>query len=144
MKEMKFTKDVEINIYDLDGECIKTPKLYAQYSEMLVQAEFLRKSLKEREEIIHAKLDWEIRSSHKDGKTIRETEIKSKISLNPEIQKITRRLARADYKVSMLKAAISSIDQKRRHLEYLVRLYCAQYWITQAKTLERNFEEDSN
>jgi len=142
MGNVNFTKDIDINIFDLDGECVKNSRLYAQYSEMLVQAEYLKKTLKEREEILHAKLDWEIRNSDNGKKTIREAEIKSEIILNPEIQKILRRLSRADYKVSMLKAALSSIDQKRKHLEYLVRLYCSQYWVTQTKSIERKEEYD--
>ena len=142
MGNVNFTKDIDINIFDLDGECVKNSRMYAQYSEMLTQAEYLKKTLKEREEILHAKLDWEIRNSDNGKKTIREAEVKSKIILSPEIQKITRRLSRADYKVSMLKAALLSIDQKRKHLDYLVRLYCSQYWVTQTKTIERNIEND--
>lgn len=113
--------DYGINQYKLDDECIRQPKLYHDAALQLAEAERNLSRLKIRRDILEAELDKDIRNNPEKYEVtkITETVIEHTVMLQENYQKILKKIVQAEYRVSVLKAAVFTCENRKKMLEVL-------------------------
>lgn len=128
-----YEKAVAIDPDKLDEEIFSQPGLYMKFSEIYSEAERRREKLKNKLGILEADLDFEIRSKPekfglKSLKSITESLVKNTIQRQEEIQELNEKIIQSNYDLNIVKAAITSLEHKKKMLEKAVDLYNGQYF----------------
>lgn len=132
-EEIDYQKAVAIDPDKLDEEIFSQPGLYMKFSEVYSEAEKRREKLKNKLGILEANLDFEIRSKPerfglKSLKSITESLVKNTIQRQEEVQQLNEKIIQANYDLNIVKAAITSLEHKKKMLEKAVDLYNGQYF----------------
>lgn len=132
-EEVDYQKAVAIDPDKLDEEIFSQPGLYMKFSEIYSEAERKRETLKNKLGILEADLDFKIRSKPeifglKSLKSVTESLVKNTIQRQEEIQTLNERIIQANYDLNIVKAAITSLEHKKKMLEKAVDLYNGQYF----------------
>lgn len=116
--------DLEINSSNLEDEWIEQPSLYMYYSDLQARAIKERDDLKQKLDVHQAQLDSKVRKNWEQyfEKSPTESAIKNYIVLNVETKKLVEKLNELSYNVSIMTAAKTAFEHRKKALENLVTL----------------------
>lgn len=134
--KLNYSRDLEIDQFNLELELLAIAKQIMAYSEAHVQAQFNRDRAKQRRDVAEAELDLVARSepypgdipiSAKTGQPT-ETAVVNWIHKQPKYQEAQLQRQQDEYVVNMLQAAVFAFQAKKTALENLVRLFGMKYY----------------
>lgn len=119
----------QIDELKLDKGWLEQPGLVAEWGEKLAEARRDHDVAKTRLDITKAKLDNTIRSGARDTNTkMTEKQVECKILTMELYQKAAQEVIDAKYEVDKVYAIVNHLDDRKKALENLVRLYIADYY----------------
>lgn len=130
-----FLEDVDFfspDLYCLDTEWVKQPKLFFTYASKLAEARKEVEETKAELDVVKAELDKKIRESPESFDIIKltETALSNTILLQPEYKKVSKKLIDTKYKADIFQAAVTALDHRKSALERLVALQGQNYFAT--------------
>ncbi len=129
--EFDYEKDLSINKYRLDEECLTHSSTYFRYMEASVQAKSRISKLQNKLAMIEAEENLAIRKSYQEsGAKFTEAVIASELTTNSRVIECKRRLQEAQEVYSTMQVAVSAMEARKSELDNLVKLYVAGYFST--------------
>ena len=126
-----FEKDLAIDKYRLDEECLSHSGFYAYYAESQASAKMELTRAKDNFEFITAEANLRIRKEYAEkGEKFTEAVISSQISMDEKVNESKRNLREKEEIYSQLTVAVQAMETRRSELDNLVKLYCAGYFST--------------
>jgi hypothetical protein len=129
--ELNFEKDLSIDKYKLDDECLSHPVLYYRYSEMAANAKNQAGVLADTLKLRMGEANIEIRNRF-TKKEIKFTEavINAEVEKDSAVIEAREELREAELNLARLQAGVSAFEHRKSQLDNIVRLYCAGYFST--------------
>lgn len=126
-----FQKDLSINKYKLDEECLSHSSRYAYYAEACVVAKSSVSRAKDNLELVMAERNMEIREELANGeKKVTEAMVNAFIIKDKKVLEAKNELREAEEVYNRLQVAVNAMDARRSELDNLVKLYVAGYFST--------------
>ena len=126
-----FQKDLSIDKYKLDEECLSHSSRYAYYSEAQAVAKSNVSKAKDKLELVQAERELAIRKEFDDSKTkVTEALIKSALIMDKDVVQAKAELREAEEIFGRLSVAVQAFEHRKAELDNLVKLYCAGYYST--------------
>lgn len=123
----QFEKDLRIDPSALDIEWLEQPQKFFKYSKELSYAKRELDRLKQKYEVLKAKIDNKIRSQYPDKKPT-ETAIYSMVIQNEEIMQGLKEIADQELVVDLLVGGVKALEQRKSALENEVKLQGMNYF----------------
>lgn len=128
-EEFDFEKDLSINKFRLDEECLSHSSIYFKYAEAQADAKSKVAKAKDNLELVKAERSVEIREELSKGdKKVTEALIAANILKDEVVLAATNKLRKAEDVFGKLSVAVQAMDARRSELDNLVKLYCAGYF----------------
>jgi len=142
VKEFNYEKEIEIDPEALDVEWLQQASLFLKYSEAAAQARREVDRLKEKLDVVRAKLDKEIRENPGafGVKKITESVVSNTIAIQEAYREVYKELIDAKYEADLLGKVVLAFDQRKSALENLVRLYGQGYFAGPQEPRDINIE----
>jgi len=122
-------KDLSIDKFQLDKECLTHPSIYYRYLQAAGEADRLVAEKKDLLKVTVARVQIETRNRFADeGKKATEGLISASVDSNAEVVEVSNQLREAQETSIKLNSAIKAFDTKKSSLDNLVKLYCAGYF----------------
>ena len=149
MEDIDFQKELSINKYRLDEECLSHSSKYAYYAEAQALAKSELAKAKDNLEYVVAEANLRIRKDYEaEGKKVTEALVTSAIVLDVEVIEAKEKLREAEEVYNRLSVAVQAMDTRRSELDNLVKLYCAGYYSTvvpdKAENTRKNINEQTS
>ncbi len=126
-----FQKDLSINKYKLDEECLSHSSRYAYYAEACAVAKTEVSRAKDRLDLTEAEQREAIRiRMEKDGIKPTIPMLDSATIRDEKVVKAKAELREAEEVYNRLQVAVNAMDARRSELDNLVKLYVAGYYST--------------
>ena len=126
-----FQKELSINKYKLDEECLSHSSRYAYYAEACAVAKTEVSRAKDRLDLTEAEQREAIRvRMDKDGLKPTIPMLDSAIIRDEKVIKAKAELREAEEVYNRLQVAVNAMDARRSELDNLVKLYVAGYFST--------------
>lgn len=126
-----FQKDLSINKYKLDEECLSHSSRYAYYAEACAVAKTEVSKAKDRLDLTEAEQREAIRiRMEKDGIKPTIPMLDSATIRDEKVIKVKAELREAEEVYNRLQVAVNAMDARRSELDNLVKLYVAGYFST--------------
>lgn len=126
-----FQKDLSINKYKLDEECLSHSSRYAYYAEACAVAKTEVSRAKDRLDLTEAEQREAIRNRmEKDGIKPTIPMLDSATIRDEKVVKAKAELREAEEVYNRLQVAVNAMDARRSELDNLVKLYVAGYYST--------------
>ena len=133
--EFDVEKDLSIDKYQLDKECITHPTIYFRYLEAAREADTLVAEKKDLLKITLAKAQIRIRDQFaNEGKKVTEALVSATVDSDAEVVEVEKQLREAQETSIKLNSAIKAFDTKKSSLDNLVKLYCSGYFSSKSAT----------
>jgi len=135
--------DLDVDKNNLDEEWMRQPRLYFNYSMKLADAIRERDKLKAKFDLRRSEIMEDIRvnpHSYDMGK-LTDASILSKAITQSEYQDSLNQLNEAERAVNILQGAVWAAQHKKSSLEYLTRLFLANYYAEDVHVTDRQKEE---
>lgn len=129
--EMEFDveKDLSINKFRLDEECLSHSSVYFKYAELQQKAKTEVSKADDNLKLTLAEREIAIRNSFSEkGMKATEGLIASNVEMDEEVLTAKRKLRKAQDVFNKLTVAVQAMDARRSELDNLVKLYCAGYF----------------
>lgn len=134
-----FEKDISINKFKLDEECISHSSLYFRYSSMQADAKTRLSKAKDNLELVEAERNMAIRKSLSDsGAKITEAMINSALITDEEVIEAKTKVREAEDIFAKLSVAVQAFEHRKSELDNLVKLYCSGYYSVPSSSPEAN------
>lgn len=131
-QEFDFEKDLSINKFRLDEECLSHSSLYFKYAEAQQKAKSEVSKAEDNLNLTLAEREIAIRNYFANEKNnvtkVTEGLIASTVKCDEEVLKAQRKLREAKDIFNRLTVAVQAMDSRRSSLDNLVKLYCAGYF----------------
>ena len=129
--ELDFEKDISINKYRLDEECISHAGIYARYLSAQADADTAVSRAKDNLELIKAERYDAIKAGF-EKKQIKATipMLEKAVASDEEVVEAKNKLREAEDILAKLTVAVKAFEHRRSELDNLVKLYCAGYFST--------------
>lgn len=127
---MEYAKEIEIDQHNLDYEIICQPSLYLKYSELSIDAGFVKDKLKEQIKVLEGNLYLEVKNDHEHfglGAKPTEGAVKACITTQPEVIKLNQEYMEAVKVYNSLNGAKVALEHKKKSLELLTSLIIRGY-----------------
>jgi hypothetical protein len=119
----------DVDTADLDTALLKQPQLYWRVSRQVALTISRRDAAKQEVTSAMSRADHQIRKSIKQkGESTTETDIKSRVAMDLDVEKANKELSRLTLLASEWQAMESSFDQRMKALGKLVDLYLKNYF----------------
>lgn len=126
-----FQKDLSINKYKLDEECLSHSSRYAYYAEAQAVAKGDVSAAKDKLELVESEVNLKIRKKFADeGQKVTESIVASALAMDEDVIAAKGKLREAELIYSRLSVAVAAMETRRSELDNLVKLYCAGYFST--------------
>lgn len=126
-----FEKDISINKYKLDEECLSHASRYAYYAEASAVAKANVSEAKDRLELVEAELYDAIKDElEKKGTKTTIPMLEKALIMDEQVIEAKKALREAELVSSRLQVSVSAMDARRSELDNLVKLYVAGYFST--------------
>lgn len=126
---MNYEKDLEIDKFALDAECLDQPHRFMTWSKQWADAIAERDRLEQKVKIVEAQVEQNIRNNPESyGGKLTEAGIKSLVTTSSEVIQIREELIEISHQANTLLAARQAMEQRRSMLENLVKLFLSGYW----------------
>lgn len=126
-----FEKDISINNYKLDEECLSHSSLYFRYSSMQADAKTRVSKAKDNLELVEAERNLAIRKAlSESGDKVKVTEamINSALIIDKEVIQAKNQVREAEDIFMKLSVAVQAFEHRKSELDNLVKLYCSGYY----------------
>jgi hypothetical protein len=125
-----YEKDLEIDKYALDTECMDQPRKFSHWAEVLAEATAERDRADQNVDVVKAQIETAMRA---DPVTwgldkVTDASIKAAVTQNDKVVHTVEALIKAKYRVNVLFAAKEAFEQRKSMLENLVKLFLSGYW----------------
>lgn len=127
-KEFDFEKDLSINKFRLEEECLSHSSIYFRYAEAQAQAKTRVAKAKDNLELVKAERSVAIREKLSKSGKVTEAMISSNILKDEEVLEATNKLRKAEDISAKLDVAVKAFEHRKSELDNLVKLYCAGYF----------------
>lgn len=128
-KEFDFEKDLSINKFRLDEECLSHSSLYFRYAEAQQDAKSEVSKAEDNLNLVLAEREIAIRNKFADnGMKATEGLISANVKCDEEVLEAQKKLRKAKEIFNKLTVAVQAMDSRRSELDNLVKLYCAGYF----------------
>ena len=144
--ELDFEKDISINKYKLDEECLSHSAIYSRYASAQAEAKTTVSKAKDNLELVESERGLAIRDSLlKSGNKVTEAMINSALISDEEVIKAKNELRQAEEVFAKLGVAVQAFEHRKSELDNLVKLYCAGYFSVPSSTGEtrKNINEQT-
>lgn len=122
-------KDLEIDKFNLDNECITQPELYASYSDMAISSAEERDLARLEMETLEATLDEKIRLEYRDrGEKVTEKVVETSILRNTDYIEAQLKYIKKKTEAAKLDAMRQAFEQRKSMLEMVCRLFLGEYY----------------
>ena len=129
--EFDFAKDLSINKYKLDEECLSHSSLYFRYAEACISAKSEVSKADDNLKLITAEQNIAIRKAYTEsGAKFTEALITSELEKDAKVLEAKEKFRDAQEVYAKLQVAVSAMESRRSQLDNLVKLYCAGYFST--------------
>ena len=129
--EDDFQKDLSINKYKLDEECLSHSSRYAYYAEAQAVAKTNISKAKDKLELTTAEAYMKIRTNFENEKQkVTEAIISSCVTMEESVIDARNELREAEEIYERLSVAVRAMEARRSELDNLVKLYVAGYFST--------------
>lgn len=126
-----FQKDLSINKYKLDEECLSHSARFAYYAEACAVAKSNVSKAGDNLKLVTAEANLRIRKTYIDnGQKFTEAVITSELEIDKQVVKARDELREAEEVYGRLQVAVNAMDARRSELDNLVKLYVAGYFST--------------
>lgn len=139
-----YKNDINLDQHALDYELIRQPNIYLKYSEMSVDAGFVKDKAKEKLKLIESEVYLKIKKDYSEfGLDSKPTEgaIKACVAIQPECKKATINYFEAVKIYNSLNGAKVALEHKKKSLELLTGLIIRGY--SAEPRVEKEFKDDS-
>lgn len=124
-----FEKDISINKYKLDEECLSHSSLYFRYSSMQADAKTRVSKAKDNLELVEAERNLAIRKTlSESGTKVTEAMITSALIVDKEVIEAKNQVREAEDVFMKLSVAVQAFEHRKSELDNLVKLYCSGYY----------------
>lgn len=124
-----FEKDLSINKFKLDEECLSHSSIYFRYAEAQQTAKSEVSRQKDRLELVLAEENILIRDEfNRAGTKITEALVTAQLSRSEKVQKAKEELRKAEEIYAKLSVAVTAMEHRKSELDNLVKLYCSGYF----------------
>lgn len=124
-----FEKDLSINKFRLDEECLSHSSLYFKYAEAQQEAKTNVSKAKNNLELVEAERYEEIRvEKEKVGIKTTIPMLEKALVCDEFVIKARKKLIEAESIYGKLTVAVQAMDSRRSELDNLTKLYCAGYF----------------
>lgn len=129
--ELDFEKDISINKYRLDEECISHAGIYARYLSAQAEADTAVSRAKDNLELVKAER-YDVIKSNFEKKEIKATipMLEKAVASDEEVVNAKNVLREAEDVLAKLTVAVKAFEHRKSELDNLVKLYCAGYFST--------------
>ena len=129
-EKSEYEKDLEIDKYALDLECIDQPRKFLRWAEALAEATAEKDRADQKLEVTKAQIEQEVRANPEGSgiEKVTEATIKSFVTTSPKVAVAQDRWIEAKHRVNILFAAKEALEQRKSMLENLVKLFLSGYW----------------
>lgn len=136
-EEFDFAKDLSINKFKLDEECLSHSTLYFRYAEACIKAKSELSKADDTLKLVTAERNIAIRKAYTDkGAKFTEALIASELEKDAGVLKAKEDLREAQEVYAKMQVAVQAMDTRRSELDNLVKLYCAGYFSTPSASAE--------
>jgi len=127
---MDFENDMRIDETALDVEWLDQPELMFKYAKQAAESKLQLDHVKEKLDVVKAKLDKAIRTDPATFgvEKITETVVQNTIIMQETYQRVATELANQKYEYEITLAATKAVDQRKTALENLVKLHGMSYF----------------
>lgn len=130
-EDLDFKKELEINKYRLDDECLGHSAKYAYYAEAQAEAKARLSELKDKLDFVSGEANLRIRKEYAErGEKVTEGIVASRLSTDSDVVKAKADVREGEEIYLRLTSAVNSMDVRRSELDNLVKLYVAGYFST--------------
>ena len=127
--EVDFEKDISINKYKLDEECLSHSSLYFRYSSMQADAKTRVSKAKDNLELVEAERNLAIRKTlSESGTKVTEAMITSALIVDKGVIEAKNQVREAEDVFMKLSVAVQAFEHRKSELDNLVKLYCSGYY----------------
>lgn len=135
--EFDFAKDLSINKYKLDEECLSHSSLYFRYAEACISAKSEVSKADDNLKLITAEQNIAIRKAYTEsGAKFTEALITSELEKDAKVLEAKTALRDAQEIYAKMQVAVQAMETRRSELDNLVKLYCAGYFSTPLTSAE--------
>lgn len=128
-KEFDFEKDLSINKYKLDEECLSHSSIYFRYAEAQQSAKSEVSKMKDKLELVLAEENIAIREAfNQAGTKFTEALVTAQLSRSEKVQEAKEDLRKAEEVYAKLSVAVTAMEHRKSELDNLVKLYCSGYF----------------
>ena len=145
--EMDFQKDISINKYKLDEECLSHSSIYARYGTMQAEAKTAVSRAKDNLELTESERNLAIRNELSNkGVKVTESMINSLLISDEAVIKAKNELREAEDIYNKLSVAVQAFEHRRAELDNLVKLYNSGYYSVPASSgsVKKNINEQTS
>lgn len=136
-QQFDFEKDLSINKFKLDEECLSHSSLYFRYAEACIKAKSEVSKADDNLKLVMAERNIAIRKAYSDaGAKFTEAVITSELEKDSCVIEAKESLREVQEVYARLQVAVSAMDTRRSELDNLVKLYCAGYFSTPSTSNE--------
>lgn len=126
-----FQKDLSINKYKLDEECLSHPAKFAYYAEACATAKTNVSKANDNLKFVIAEANLRIRKNYaENGQKFTEAVITSELEIDKQVLEAKEQARDAEEVYSRLQVAVQAMDTRRSELDNLVKLYVSGYFST--------------
>lgn len=126
-----FEKDITINKYKLDEECLSHSARFAYYAEACAVAKTNVAKAGDNLKLVMAEANLRIRKNYaENGQKFTEAVIASELEIDKDVLNAKEQVRDTEEIYSRLQVAVQAMDARRSELDNLVKLYVAGYFST--------------
>lgn len=127
--ELDFEKDISINKYRLDEECLSHAGIYARYLSAQADADTAVSRAKDNLELVKSER-YDVIKAGFDKKGVKTTipMLDKALASDEEVVEAKNTLRKAEDVLAKLTVAVKAFEHRRSELDNLVKLYCAGYY----------------
>lgn len=128
--EKEYEKDLEIDKYALDAECMDQPRRFIHWAEALAEASSVRDRMDQSLDVTLAQTEMKVRKDPTAYglEKVTDASVKALVTIDPFVVKAEELLIQAKHRVNILFAAKEAFEQRKSMLENLVKLFLSGYW----------------
>ncbi|WP_405291887.1 hypothetical protein [Methanobrevibacter sp.] len=128
-EEFDFEKDLSINKYRLDEECLSHSSLYFKYAEAQQEAKNRVSRAKNNLELVQSERNLAIREElTKKGTKYTESMVDKLVAADELVIKAKNKLFNVESVYAKLSVAVQAFEHRKSELDNLVKLYCSGYY----------------
>lgn len=143
MNEYDINRDIEIDSYNLEAECITMASTYYKYAEMNRQAKSLVSEKADNVKVVRAVRSIAIREENKDKKLTVDM-VAALVDSDSQVAEANRELREAEATFDKIAVMVKSMEIKKSELDNLVKLKCNSMYVDSPARPTRDLNSETS